>query len=73
MRLGILEPYACAGAANFLSDDDSIDFFGDGMFTFTGGTMIRLGSESDWVLGAEIEGGSAWVGTGFGFSLMREF
>ena len=74
-RIGILEPYACVGAANFLrdDDDDDIDFFGDGIFTFTGGTMVRLGSDSGWLIGAEVEGGSAWNSTGFGFSLLKEF
>lgn len=72
-RLGILEPYACIGAANFIGDDDDgNDFFGGGILTFTGGTMIRLGADSGWLMAVEAEGGSAWESVGFGIALLKD-
>ena len=75
-KLGILEPYACLGMVGFLDDDDdddTIDIFGDGMMTYTLGTMVEFGSGSGWMLAAEIEGGDVWVSPGIGVGLIKEF
>lgn len=72
--LGILEPYACIGVANFIDDDDGdgVNLFGEGILTFTGGTMIRLGPESGWLVAVEAEGGQAWESPGFGIALLKD-
>ncbi len=77
-QLGIIEPYACLGVVGFLDaddddDDDTIDIFGDGMMTYTLGTMVEFGSGSGWMLAAEIEGGDVWVSPGVGVGLIKEF
>lgn len=77
-RFGILEPYACLGVVGFLDDDDdddddTIDIFGDGLMTYTLGTMAEFGSGSGWMLAVEIEGGDVWVSPGVGVGLIKEF
>lgn len=78
-RIGLFEPYLCVAAADFLDyddddDDDFIDIFsGDGLFSFTLGTMVRLGRSSGWRLALEAEGGEVWQAPGFGAGLFREF
>ena len=76
-QLGIIEPYACLGVVGFLDsdddDDDSIDIFGDGVMTYTLGTMVEFGSGSGWMLAVEVEGGDVWVSPGVGVGLIKEF
>jgi len=78
-QLGLIEPYGCVGVVGFLDDDDddddddTIDIFGDGVMTYTLGTMVEFGSGSGWMLAAEIEGGDVWVSPGVGVGLIKEF
>lgn len=74
--IGVFEPYVCLALANFLTDDDDddgINFLGDGVLSFTAGTMVSLGRDSRWSLAAEVETGSAWESPGIGAGLFRSF
>jgi hypothetical protein len=77
-EVGVFEPYICVAAVDFLDydddDDGSIDIFsGQGLISFTAGTMLELGQGARWKMAAEIETGEVWEAPGFGAGIFREF
>lgn len=73
-RIGVIEPYICLGLASFIDAGTDIDILAtDGLVSYTLGTMVEIGSESGWMIAAEIEGGPVWASPGVGLGLIKEF